>query len=300
MSRQNISPDSLYQILKSGGQKYHVEIYDVNTGMSSKGVDLGSRNVRPLEQPKALMFIGDGISSYEAGEVWHLLDTRVDMPITKLTLSMFNRADLYQYNVIVMVSGNYSQLDSTKRQKLKEWVANGNTLITSRSASSWAINTKLVKETLVKDPDKKESKDKKDEVKEIARKPYVTAPENRGKEQVGGAIFQVDLDLTHPLAFGFHDNMIPVYRNSNVWLSPSKSAYSTVAKYTSNPHIDGFISDKNMKKFLRPSASLIVSPVGGGRVVMFADNPNFRGSWYGTNRLFLNAIFLGQHIYVPR
>jgi hypothetical protein len=34
-------------------------------------------------------------------------------------------------------------------------------------------------------------------------------------------------------------------------------------------------------------------------VVLFADNPNFRGSWYGTNRLFLNALFLGQHIQVP-
>jgi len=302
VSRQNISADSLYNILSSGSKKYAVEVYDVKTGMSSRGIDLGSRNIRPLVKPRALMFIGDGISSYEAGEVWHLLDTRVDMPITKLTLRMFNRADLYKYNVIVMVSGSYSTLDSAKREKLKQWVQNGNTLITTRSATSWAINKKLVKESLVKDPDKKKSKakDKKEEDKIVARKPYVEAPENSGKKRVGGAIFQVDLDLTHPLAFGYHDKLIPVYRNSNVWLSPSKSAYSTVAKYTENPHIDGFISDENMKKFLKPSASLIVSPLGRGRVVMFADNPNFRGSWYGTNRLFLNAIFLGQHITVPR
>ena len=32
---------------------------------------------------------------------------------------------------------------------------------------------------------------------------------------------------------------------------------------------------------------------------MFADNPNFRGAWYGTNRLFLNAIFLGDKIDIP-
>ena len=101
------------------------------------------------------------------------------------------------------------------------------------------------------------------------------------------------------MAFGYHDKFIPVYRNSNVWLSPSKSPYSTVAKYTANPHIDGFITKENLNKKLIPSASLIVSSIGRGRVVMFADNPNFRGSWYGTNRLFLNAIFLGQHIYVP-
>ena len=47
------------------------------------------------------------------------------------------------------------------------------------------------------------------------------------------------------------------------------------------------------------SASLLVSRINSGRVVLFADNPNFRGSWYGTNKLFLNAIFLGNNIVVP-
>ena len=223
-----------------------------------------------------------------------MLDTRMSMPITKLQLQSFNRVNLNNYNVIVMVSGSYSTLDSAKVAKLKAWVSAGNTLITTRGASEWAIKKKLVKESLVT-----EEKDKEKD-KEVERKPYVDAGPNIGKNRVGGAIFRVDLDLSHPLAFGYNDKPIPVYRNSNVWLAPSKSAYSTVAKYTSNPHIDGFITQENLDKFMAPSASLIVSPVGGGRVVMFADNPNFRGSWYGTNRLFLNAIFLGQHIRVPR
>ena len=54
-----------------------------------------------------------------------------------------------------------------------------------------------------------------------------------------------------------------------------------------------------MEEYLKPSGSLLVSKLGEGRVVLFADNPNFRGSWYGTNRLFLNALFLGEHIEVP-
>ena len=297
VNRQKISADSLYQILSSGSTKYGVDVYDLQTGMSSKGIDMGSNNMRALAKPNALMFIGDGVSSYEAGEVWHLLDTRVNMPITKLKVSMFNRANLDNYNVIVMISGSYDLLDSVKVQSIKQWLQKGNTLITTRGATEWAIKQKLVKESLVSDPSTK--KDNEAEEKVVVRKPYVEASQNLGKKRVGGAIFQVDLDLTHPLAFGYHDTQIPVYRNSSVWLKPSKNEYSTVAKYTANPHIDGFISDDNMKKFLQPSASLIVSAVGKGRVVMFADNPNFRGSWYGTNRLFLNAIFLGQHINVP-
>jgi len=29
------------------------------------------------------------------------------------------------------------------------------------------------------------------------------------------------------------------------------------------------------------------------------DNPNFRGAWYGTNKLFFNALFFGSVIDVP-
>ncbi len=296
-NRQNISADSLFNLMVTGLDKYAGAIFPVSSSMSSSGIDLGSNNIRTIDMPKALMLIGEGVSSYEAGEVWHLLDTRVNMPITKLRLTMFNRADLENYNVLVMVSGGYNSLDSVKLERIKTWVKDGNTLITIRGASEWAIKNKLVSETLIK-KDKDDKKDAKKEVPE--RLPYVTAPENSGKERVGGAIFKVDLDLTHPLAFGYHDKTIPVYRNSNVWLAPSKSPYSTVAKYTKKPHVDGFITEKNLNDFLIPSASLIVSGLGSGRVVMFADNPNFRGSWYGTNRLFLNAIFLGQEIRTPR
>ena len=133
----------------------------------------------------------------------------------------------------------------------------------------------------------------------VLRKPYTDAEENIGKESVGGIILKADIDITHPLGFGYRDNTIPIYKNNEVWLAPSKNEYSTVMKYNANPHIDGFITDKNMKEFVAPSASLIVSKLGSGRVILFADNPNFRGSWYGTNRLFLNALFLGKLISVP-
>ena len=59
------------------------------------------------------------------------------------------------------------------------------------------------------------------------------------------------------------------------------------------------ISEKNKRDHFDDTASLIVSRLGSGRVVIFADNPNFRGSWFGTNKLFLNAIFFGNNISVP-
>ncbi|NJB72376.1 hypothetical protein GGR42_002867 [Saonia flava] len=290
VSLQKKSPEEIYKLLSDVQNKYKIPVFGLNTGYNVKGVDLGSRYVQPITKPKAAMLIGEGVSSYEAGEVWHLLDIRMDIPITKIPMRNFNRANFDKYNALVMVSGRYS-LTQNQQKKISDWVKKGNTLVTIGSATKWAIDKKLVKEAL--------TKEEKDSTIVAVRKPYVEAEENIGKESVGGIILKAHIDNTHPLAFGYHDKTVPLYKNNEVWLAPSKNEYATVIKYTDNPHVDGFITNKNMDKFLKPSASLIVSPIGRGRVILFADNPNFRGSWYGTNRLFLNALFLGDKIRVP-
>lgn len=295
VSLQKKSKDEIYDLIKEAQNKYQVPAYGLNSGYSTKGIDLGSGNIKPIKKIKAAMLIGHGTRSYEAGEVWHLLDKRMNMPISKIPLRNFNNINFDKYTTLVMVSGQY---DFTKKQqeKIKNWVSKGNTLITIGTASKWVIDKKLVKEKLT-NTNKDSLKTETSEI--VSRKPYVDARENIGKESVGGIIVRADIDVTHPLAFGYHDSSIPVYKNNSVWLSPSKNEYATVAKYSIKPHIDGFITNKNIEDNLKPSASLIVSKLGSGRVILFADNPNFRGSWYGTNRLFLNALFLGDKISIP-
>ena len=145
------------------------------------------------------MLIGEGVNSYEAGEVWHLLDTRIGMPLTKIKLDQFSRVSLDRYTTLVMVSGSYNQLGKKQIDKIKRWVEKGNTLITIAGGSSWAINRKLIKESLVEV--------KKDST--FSRKRYVDASEHIGRERIGGVILNTDLDLTHPLAFGYNDKSIP-------------------------------------------------------------------------------------------
>lgn len=291
VSLQKKNPKEVFDLVQNASKAYGVPTYGVNSGYNIKGIDLGSRSVQPITKPKIAMLIGEGVRSYEAGEVWHLLDTRMQIPVTKIPMRNFNRANLDNYNTLVLVSGRYN-LSKSQLEKIRTWTQKGNTLITIGTASKWAIDRKLVKESL--------TTPKKDTTKAIIRKPYVDAGENIGKESLGGVILRVDLDVTHPLAFGYHDTSIPVYKNNTVWLAPSKNAYATVGKYAKKPHIDGFITKKNLNEFLKPSASLIVSPIGRGKAILFADNPNFRGSWYGTNRLFLNALFLGDKINIPQ
>jgi hypothetical protein len=295
VSLQKKNAAEVYDLVQKAQKKYQVPMFAVHSGYSLKGVDLGSRHIKPVKKVKAAILIGNGTRSYEAGEVWHLLDTRMHMPISKIPLRNFDRTNFDEYTTLVMVSGRYN-LTKKQQAKIKAWVSKGNTLITIGTASKWVIDKKLVKENLT---NTERDSLRKDSIKVVTRKPYIDASENLGKESVGGIIIRADLDTTHPLAFGYRDSSIPVYKNNSVWLAPSKNEYATVVKYAKNPHIDGFITKKNIEENLKPSASLIVSKLGSGRVILFADNPNFRGSWYGTNRLFLNALFLGDKITIP-
>lgn len=291
VAKQKLSSEEIYSHLQMVQNKYQVNIQALKSGYSSDGIDIGSGNVRALEKPKPVLLIGEGTSSYEAGEIWHHFDQRLNMPLPKVALHRFRQLDLSKYNTMIMVSGSYSGLDSIDVRKISMWLSQGNTLITTGGAVSWAIRNKIVKEKLVEEPKKEKN------IPE--RKPFEQAMELLGKESLGGAIFKVNIDNTHPLGFGYTQNEIPVYKNNNIWLSPSENEYSTISKYSANPHIDGYISPKNLNDFMKNAASCIISPAGQGRVVMFADNPVFRGSWYSTDRMLTNAVFFGQQIRVP-
>ena len=288
---QKKSADEIFNILTKAQDNYDLQIKGISTGFSSSGIDLGSRYIRPLQKPKAMMLIGEGIRSYEAGEIWHLLDTRVGMPITKVQKSNLNRVDMDQYNTLVLVSGSY-KWDEKMVQRLKSWVGKGNTLIAQGSATSALIKHKIVNEQLLKQP--------KDSLKKPTQRPYIDASENIGRERLGGVFIKGIIDKTHPLGFGYTANEVSLYKNNLVWLLPSKSDYGTPVVYDRKPHIDGYISKTIREKYLPKAAPVVVSSLNKGRIILFAENPNFRGTAYGTNRMFLNAIFLGNHISVPR
>ncbi|MDZ4714326.1 MAG: M14 family metallopeptidase [Cytophagales bacterium] len=287
VQQQKIDSDKLFEAVKKVSQSTGLEFISVETGLTSKGIDLGSGSVRSVPEPKVLMPIGTGVNSAEAGEVWHLLDQRIGLPVTKIDLQNFSRANLSKYNVLVMVGGTYPT-DKPTVDKVKSWVQAGGTLITMKTASEWAIKQGLVKEKLVGI----------DTIKNPKRVDFDKAADTEGARQLGGSIFQVDLDNTNPIGFGFSDRKVSVYRNGRTYLQPSQTAYNTISQYTASPLIGGYIHKSEIKKVAN-SAAILFTPLGQGRVILFADNPNFRGTWYGTNKLFLNALFFGPLLSLP-
>lgn len=283
VARQEVSSEMVRAYVDEATELARIMAYPVETGFSTSGIDLGSGNFQTIRKPKVLMLIGPGTSSYEAGEVWHLLDSKVGLPITKVSTDNVGRIDWANYNTLILPSGYYSSLGENTVDRIKQWVREGGTLITIRNATSWAISSKFVNEKLAERPERT-TPDRMD---------YVTAGDFGGSNAIGGSMYMTDVDITHPLAFGYTSRELPVYRNHSIFMAPSADPFSTVVKYIENPLLSGYIHPDNLKA-IGGTASLISSSLGRGNVIMFADNPNFRGMWYGTNKLFLNAIFLGN------
>jgi hypothetical protein len=280
----------------AAAREANVPIHSAVTGSAVEGIDLGSGNFRPVRAPRVLIPMGEGISSGEVGQLWHLLDQRIGMPVTKVDVTDIGRVNWSNYDVLVLVSGNQSAFSGNNLDALKSWIRGGGTLIASRGAAPWATRNGLTPN--IDAPGMGAPVDEEDPAEEgaPARRDYADARNFEGPKSIGGSIWEADLDLTHPLGFGYHRRFLPIWRDHNTFFAPSKDAYSTVARLVEDdPFLSGFISPKNRER-LRGSPSVMVDGFGRGTVVLLIDNTNFRGYWRGTNRLFLNALFFGDQI----
>jgi len=162
---------------------------------------------------------------------------------------------------LILVSGNYGNIGDNGVKKIKDWVRKGGTLITQRTATQWAIKKELAKATL------KENKPTYPE-----KISFGNAREVRGARAIGGSVYMTDIDISHPMAFGYSRSQLPVYRNHTVFVEPSKNPVANVSTYTATPHLDGYIHAQNLET-LKNSASLMVSQQGRGRTILMMDNP---------------------------
>jgi hypothetical protein len=281
VQNQNLSSQDLHSFLDKAAKESHISVDAVSTGLN-EGIDLGSNNFRVIEKPHIALLVGDGMSSYDAGEIWHLLDTRYDIRVTKLDTKNIGRADLSRYNAMIMVN-SYSGLNDSNTKKLKDWIQNGGTLIAFRNTLKWLNKNKLL------NLDFKTSK-------LIAKNVSFEDRRNfRGAQSIGGAIFEARLDRSHPINFGYKNDKLALFRNTTLFVKPDKNSYNNPIQYTENPLLSGYISKRNLDS-LAKSVPLKIGGLGRGKVVGFTDNTNFRAFWYGTNKLLMNAIFFRDEL----
>jgi hypothetical protein len=285
-----------------------LRIYPAASSYTPEGIDLGSRDFDVLSLPNVVLVTGPGTSAYGTGEIWHLLDTRVDMPITMVDSHNLKRLELDRYTHVIMTTplrapGATAQLDA--------FVKNGGVLwLQGASTVAWAADEGLTEATWRETPAQRQAAELKRARNNKAspeiqgallpeRKPFSTASDEYAFTLVRGAILQGDLDTSHPLGYGYTSSELAVFRTTNRFMNPSSNAYSSPVVYTDSPLLSGYMSDEN-RTLVANSAGLVVDERGQGAVVLSLDSPTFRAFWWGTQRLLVNGIFFGDLLEEPR
>ncbi len=282
--KQKIKPKPLHDYLEKLSTKYGIDLVGMPTSLTDKGIDLGSRYFVPVKKPEILLAAGAGISSRSAGEIWHLLDHRMDIPVLMVKPEHLSRINLFDFNTLILPNGRYNYNDETTK-KIEFWLEEGGVMIALENASQW-----LQKEEWISWQRKENRKEN-----SSLTLPYESRRNKRRINSISGVVLEAAIDPTHPVAFGIEKNQMPVLKNNNLFIKKSSDPYATPVMIKEQPLLTGYLSRENKEK-VENTAWCLVGKKGRGKIISFVDNPNFRGYWYGTNKLFLNAIFYGDII----
>ncbi len=280
---QNKNENEIFQLMIKVAKENGIDFFALDTGLSEKGIHIGSGSFVTLQKPEVIMLVGSGTTSRDAGEIWHLFDQRHQIPVTLVNNGSVGSIDLNRYNTLIMPPGSFRDLSSNASDKIKQWTEQGGTLVAIKNASTWASRNSMGKAAYKKSV------------------PTDTALQlnyaNRNKEQVlqaiGGAIFNAVIDITHPLCYGYLRDEVAVFKTGNTVAEPLNSRQSEPVKFSENPYISGYVSEQNLAR-LKNSPVVTIESAGRGKVINYHESMAFRGIWIGTNKLFMNSIFFGN------
>lgn len=277
-------PDNAHALLKEYASTFNIKVHTITSGLTSSGIDLGSRKFAKVEKPEVLLIGGVGTSSYEVGEIWHYLDTRIGIAPTIWDMQDLNNRELDRYSHIMFASGSYDAVEQASLEKIEQWVKAGGILIGQKSAVSWFAKNAWIDNEIV-------SKESVEAAFPTKGMKFSDREALSAKKLVAGAAYQSKIDLSHPLFYGYETNTLPLFKTNNIVLQVNDNPFEEVAIYTEKPLIAGYSADE-MQELIRNTAAIVAVKKQKGAVIGFVDNVHFRGYWDGTNKLTANAIFM--------
>ena len=280
----------IVKLLSAAASKQGVKIHAIASGLTPRGIDIGSPSLQPLEAVKPLLVIDDGMNPYEAGEFWHMADTRLGLPVTQVRRDDLDRVKLDDYTHVILV-GSWGSRDEKLTESLHEWIKAGGVLVAQQSSAEWVTENGLHLASGKADDEKQES----EKDAEVERRDYEDFIDDYAKTLISGTIFAADADTSHPLGYGIPDRRLPLFKDRAATLAPSDNPYQTVVRFTEEPLLAGYVSADRMKE-VAGSAALLADRVGRGTVIRFTVDPLFRGYWHGSQRLMVNSLFMAQVI----
>lgn len=267
-------------------EQNNIELFTLNSGLTSQGIDFGSHSFQSLKQPQILLIGGEGISQYEAGELRYYIDETLKIPVSIVEHSRITSVDLSSYTHVMLVDGDYSAIAETAISHFKHWLKQGGVVFAQKRAAKWLAKEDILS---VSFNDKKQINN----LFDSEHLSYRDKKKLSARKRIAGAIFSTNLDTSHPLAFGYSNNKLPVFKNSTLTMNIGQQSFVSLAKYDAEPLLSGY-ADKNLVNLMAHNAAIVAHNYGKGRVIATTDVLAFRGYWLGSAKLIANSLFFAK------
>ncbi|EPR72065.1 Peptidase M14, carboxypeptidase A precursor [Winogradskyella psychrotolerans RS-3] len=262
-------------------QEQAQHLTQINSGFSQTTPDIGSPDIKLVNNQKVAVLSGEGTSSLSYGEVWHFFEQQLHYPLTSINTDDFGSINLDKYHVLILPNGNYRKVFTDDNMtKLKVWVRTGGKVI----AIDGALRSFAGKDGFSLNYKKQED--------DVEKKDNLTAYADREREYsnnlITGAIFNAKVDNTHPMAFGYDDNYFTLKLGSTAY-SLLDSGYNVA--YLNNTKVYSGFAGQNALKSLDQTLVFGEEHMGNGSFIYMVDNTLFRSFWENGKLFLVNSIF---------
>jgi hypothetical protein len=288
-----------------------VEVTPVATAFTERArLGIGAEEMVALRRPRVAVVGDEGVSQTAFGALWWTLDRRYGVDFTHLNWGAMPGA-LSRLDVVVIPDayGVGDRVGKDAVDRLKAWVRAGGTLVTMGGASAWAAREDVGLTTARRVGDDAKPDSAADARADSSRAGRGTArDEGRADllavtspgatpdapEQLPGSHFDVVLDRTHWLTYGVDAPRLTALVTGDTFFRLSKEGTNVAVFPARGPfHRAGFQWPGNTERLMRNAALVVEEPLGAGHVVLFGNDPTFRGWWRAWDTLVLNALLLG-------
>ncbi|MBX3279141.1 MAG: peptidase M14 [Acidobacteria bacterium] len=314
------NPSDLFDRMKRLSSEHGVNIRATESAWVEEGPNFGSANVNFLVKPKIALAYNTPTSPNSAGWVRYLIEQRFGYPVTTIRAEQLRSADLSRYNVLILPDSfaGYGSVFNDGN-KLREWMAQGGTLISFANATTWLTDERInLLPTKRERRDKGEVKSDKPSEAPAQAKPASRAgdaaqqgappspdakdqqtdkalePKEEWPSQTPGAILRASVDREHWLGFGYGAT-VPVLVDSNRIFTPLRLDQGVnIVRYLPEDkfYLSGLMWDDARKQIPNKSYLMYVR-IGRGHLVSFAEDPGYRAFLEGLHVMLMNAVLLG-------
>lgn len=271
--------------VKTIADLHNRELHAVSTGFVDTGLDFGSSSVRLIDAPHIGLIAGSETSSTMVGHIWHFFDQQIKYPVTMLNMDELGSIEWTDYDVMIMPSGYYGDtFDEDGINELMSWVRDGGVLIAVEGANNFLSNQEGI--ALHRKSGNRTGSQSEDPESKL--RVYGDSERNFISNFNAGSIYELSMDTTHPLAFGYDSKYMSLKLGSTAFEYLDNGWNVGVAK--SGTPKSGFVG-ANVQDNLEHSLSYGVQNMGAGSIVYMIDNPFYRGFWHNGKLLVGNAIF---------